>query len=132
MGVPVSLHGRKFAIDAESGATIVDGLTNGLTTAASTGTTIPPRGLTAIASTGALAFTLAAPVADAVKTIVSTVVSTAVRTVTLASGTFLSTAGSSQNRATFNNIGQALQLEALSTSLWAVTGNVGSVSLTTA
>lgn len=103
---------------------------NALNTA-STASNIPAGGHTSLAATTAAAYTMNGPVTGVPKTLHATSTSTG-QTVTLASGTFSSTAGSSQNRATFTGIGQSLTLMALSTSLFAVLGNQGGVTYSTA
>jgi hypothetical protein len=73
---------------------------------------------------------MAAPIAGVVKKLFAT--SGTTQTVTLASGTFRTTAGSSFNKATFDSAGEALLLTGLSTALYGVFGNVNSVAFTTA
>jgi hypothetical protein len=142
----VSLHGRDVGLDVDRNLTARVGAKfpslyvgtsgselqiDGVTTA-STAANISASGLTNITSTGAVAFTLDAPQTGHRKAIHATANSTAARTITLVSGTFSSTSGSSQNRATINLLGQSLTLQALSTSLYAVLANIGSVAFTTA
>src|SRR6185369_11114744 len=103
-------------------------------TAGSTAATISNSGLTTLGSTtvGA-AFTLAAPtVAGQSKTLFVSTAGSSSQTVTMASGAFQSTAGSSQNKATFTLVGQCLRVEALSTAAFAVVGNIGAVTFSTA
>lgn len=143
-----SIAGRLFGIDANGYATSPTGIAvpdirvgvsgselsihgpNAVNTA-STGSTIGAAGATSLAATTAAAFTLAAPVPGTKKTLFATSTSTG-QTVTLVSGTFSSTDGSSQNRATFTGIGQCLMLEALSTALYAIVNRQGAVTVSTA
>lgn len=92
--------------------------------AASTASNLLPGGINTI-STSSTAYTLGAPVPGLHKVLAATSTSTAAVTVTLAAGSFLSTAGSTQTIATFNGIGQSLYLVGLSTSRYSVVNNVG-------
>ena len=129
MGTYVSLHGRAFGFDSETGALQRPGFDSfdnqeGVT-AASTAANLKWRGTTTLGSTAAKDYTLNAPVAGVDKALTTISTSTAVRTVSLASGNFQSTAGSSFTKLTFNGIGQGVFLQALSTALVAVMGNIG-------
>lgn len=134
MGATISIHGRLLGIDSETGA-----FTRGLdafdqdegTTAASTAANLKFRGVTTLGSSAAKDYTINAPAAAGLrKSLTTTTTSTLARTVSLASGNFQSTAGSSFIKATFNGIGQVLNLQAVSTALVAVLGNIG-VTLST-
>lgn len=131
MGTFVSLHGRAYGIESETGVPVVHGDTNGVTSL-STASVIPARGTTVLGSSAAKDYTMAGPIPGVTKKLVYGVSSTGSHTVTLVSGTFFSTAGSSQNKATLASTGQSLTLEGLSTSKYMVTANLGSVTLATA
>jgi hypothetical protein len=129
----VSLHGRAFGFDSESGKLQRPGASHlyddeeGLTEASSV-SNIKWRGTTTIGSTGATGYTLNAPKSIDLgirKRIFATANSTAVRTVTLASGNFQSTAGVTANILSFNGQGQSIELVALSTALVGVFMNHG-------
>jgi hypothetical protein len=142
-----SIAGRLFGLDANGYATSPNGIkapdikvgtadselsiygANAITTA-STGSTIGQAGYTSLANTTAAAFTLAAPTLIGVPKQLHSSSSSTGQTVTLVSGTFSSTAGSSQNRATFI-AGTAMSLIAISTAKYAVVANAG-VSFSTA
>lgn len=132
----VSLHGRAFGFDSETGAIIRNGTEGGsgetaVATVTSTATALTPRGMTSLTTTAAKDYTLSAPIAGVRKTITTSVTtSTAVRTVTLASGTYLTTAGTAKTIATFNDINQVLSLQGVSTAAYLVTGTIG-VTLST-
>lgn len=135
MGTYVSLHGRAFGFDSETGAIIRNGSEGGLgddtpssATSASTATAITPRGVTSLASSAAKGYVLTAPISGVRKVLTATTTSTAIRTITLASGTYQTTAGSSFTAAAFNGQGQSLMLQALSTALFAVLSNIGPVT----
>lgn len=135
MGTFVSLHGRKFGFDSETGALIRDGIEGGAgdasvqsATSATTATAITPRGITTLSSSAAKGYTLTAPITGVPKTLTATSSSTAIRTVTLASGTFGTTAGSTFTAAAFDGEGDTLILTALSTALYRVSSNVGAVT----
>jgi hypothetical protein len=131
----ISLHGRAFGFDSETGAIIRNGVEGGqgdqAVSAASTASNIAPRGVTTLAATAAKAYTLTAPITGVTKQLYNTASTTTLQTVTLASGTFRTTAGSTFTVATFGTIGQALTLTALSTALFGVTNNVGVVTFST-
>lgn len=128
----VSLHGRALGFDSDVGQLVYNGETEGLTTAPSTATNISNRGFTSLGSSANKDFTMAAPIAGVVKTLAYGAATTGAQTVTLASGTFVSTSGSSQNRATLDSTGKAITLQGLSTSKFQVVGNTGAVAFTTA
>src|SRR3972149_4507175 len=101
MGAYVSLHGRAYGYDSETGATIRNGSEGNFAektvSAASTATNISPRGLTTIAtSTATKAFTLDAPIPGLVKTLTVTGGSSLGGTVTASTGTYGTTAGSAR------------------------------------
>lgn len=98
-------------------------------TAASTAANISNNGITTLGSTAAKAYTLSAPVAGAKKTITCTGAGTAEKTVNAAAGT---TFNGTDDIAKFNAAEETLDLVGLSTSRWAVRGNVGAVALSTA
>lgn len=134
----VSLHGRAFGFDTDAGKIQRPGFTDyddeeGLTVA-STAANIKWRGMTTITTTAAKDYTLNAPVTATIglsKTICQTSSSTAIKTVSLASGTFLTTLASSALKATFNFANQAVTMTALSTALVQITANNGTVTLST-
>lgn len=132
----VSLHGRAFGFDTETGAIIRNGVEGGAgdetVTSASTATTIVPRGITTLGATAAKDYTMAAPIAGVDKKLFCTGSTTLAQTVTLAAGTFHTTAGTSFNKATFDSTGECLILTGLSTSVYGVLSNLGAVSFTTA
>lgn len=134
MGAYVSLHGRALGFDSETGALFrngVEGIYGDQTvTAASTASNITPRGLTTLATTAVKAYTLDAPIVGLVKRLTATGASTSSRTVTVASGTIGTTAGSTGTTLTFLATGQTVNLQALTTALWQVIGNVGAVACT--
>lgn len=128
MGTYISLHGRAFGFDAETGAIIRNGSEGGsgdqTVSAASTTSTIAARGITSISSSSA-SYTLAAPIPGVRKDLVTTTASTLVRTVTLASGNLVSTAGSTGTIMSFTGVGQTISLQGLSTALYSVRYNNG-------
>jgi hypothetical protein len=140
MGAYVSLHGHLVGVDSESGALRRPGLDSSFSseesvTVPTTSANIKWRGVSTITTTGAADYTLNAPTTPTIgmaKRIIAalTSTSTAARTVTLASGTFQTTAGSSFLKLTFNGSGQAISLQALSTALVGVFANAG-VTLST-
>src|SRR5688572_29118477 len=141
MGTFISLHGRAQGFDSQHGAIQRPAFSDLLDddeglSAATTSANIKWRGTSTITTTAAKAYTLNAPPYPGVafrKIITSSSTSTAgASTVTLASGTFVSTAGSSQNRLTWNNGACSVTLVALSTSQVAIVNNYGSVALATA
>jgi len=134
----VSQHGRAFGFDSQHGQIQRPAFSDNFDdeealNAASTASNIKWRGLSTISTTAAKSFTLNAPPFPSLsvsKRLVATSTSTSVATVTLASGNFLSTAGSSFSKLTFNGIGQSVDLVALSTALVRVSANAG-VTLST-
>jgi hypothetical protein len=141
MGTYVSIHGRALGYDSQHGTIQRPAFSDTFdedegVSAASTSSTIKWRGASTITTTAAKAYTLAAPPFAALgcrKVITSISTSTAgASTITLASGTFVSTAGSSQNRLTFNNGACAVILQAVSTSQVQIISNVGAAALSTA
>jgi hypothetical protein len=125
----VSLHGRVFGFDSETGAIVRNGREGAsgdqTVSAASTTSNIAPRGITTINSTAAATYTLDAPIPGVIKVLQTSNSSTAARVVNLASGYMSSTAGATMAKATFNGTGQTLTLQGLSTALYAVLHNVG-------
>lgn len=135
MGTYVSLHGRAYGFDSATGApqrpAFTDFNDEEAVTAASTANNVKFRGTTTIGATAAKDYTMNAPSAAGLPAqLTSLTTSTAARTVALASGNFQSTAGSSFTKLTFNGIGQAINLQAVSTALVAIFGNLG-VTLST-
>jgi hypothetical protein len=135
MGAFVSLHGRAYGFDSETGALIRNGVEGGLgdqtiqaATSATTATALTPRGITTLSSSAAKGYSLTAPIAGLTKVLTATTTSTAIRTITLASGTFGTTAGSSFTAAAFDGEGETLTLTALSTALFRVASNQGGVT----
>lgn len=129
----VSLHGRAFGFDSDTRSLIRDGIEGGFgdhaVSSASTAVNITPRGTTTMSS-AVKDYTMTAPITGVQKQLTTLTTSTGIRTVTLASGTFQSTAGSSWVKATFTGQGQQLSLQALSTALFQITQNIG-VTLST-
>jgi hypothetical protein len=127
----LSLHGRAFGYDTITGAIQRPGFTDTFNdeeavNAASTASNVKFRGVTTFGATAAKSYTMNAPLAAGLPSaLTTTTTSTAIRDVTLASGNFQTTAGSSFTKATFNGIGQSLTLQALSTALVAVLSNIG-------
>lgn len=136
MGTYVSLHGRAFGFDSQNGAIQRPAFTPEFNddegvTAATTASNAKFRGTTTLGATAAKDYTMNAPSAAGLPArLTSLTTSTAARTMTLASGNFQSTAGSSFTKLTFNGIGQAVQLVALSTALVGLLSNTG-VTLST-
>lgn len=132
----LSLHGRAFGFNTITGAIERPGFTDSFNdeeavTAASTASNTKFRGVTTLGATAAKSYTMNAPAAAGLPLVLTTIsTSTAVRDVTLASGNFASTAGSSFTKATFNGIGQSLQLQSVSTAVVNVLSNIG-VTLST-
>jgi hypothetical protein len=141
MGTYKSLHGRDIGFDSEHGTLQRPSAGANFdedegVSAASTAATMKWRGTSTITTTAAKAYNLAAPPfasLGCVKKICSLSTSTAgASTVTLVSGSFVTTGGSSFNRLTWNNGACHVTLQALSTALVAVIGNIGTVALATA
>ena len=134
MGAYVSLHGRAFGFDAETGSLVRGGVEgtygDNAVSAASTASNIVPRGITTLASTAVVTYTLDEPKVGLVKRLTATGSSTSARKVTTAAGTIGTTAGSTGNTLTFNATGQSVTLQGLSTALWQLVANVGSVACT--
>lgn len=138
MGAYVSLHGKALGFDADTGGLQRPGFTefdneDGVT-AASTASNIKWRGTTTMATTAAKDYTLNAPSLSAVgtnKSICSITTSTAIKTVSLATGNFLTTAGTSTLKATFTFMNQSVTLVALSTALVQVLSNNAAVTFST-
>src|SRR5690606_4042261 len=82
----VSLHGRAFGFDSETGAIVRNGQEGESVTAASTTSNISARGVTTINSTAAATYTLDAPIPGVIKVLQTSNASTAARVVNLASG----------------------------------------------
>ncbi len=100
-------------------------------TTLTTGTVINPHGFTGVSSSTNTTWAMAAPVEGVGKQLAATSTSTGTMVVQLPSGvTFLTTAGSSFNQATFNAIGQAVELFGVSTSVYAAIG-AGSCTFST-
>jgi hypothetical protein len=138
MGVYVSLHGRQFGFDADSGAVQRPGQETfdneeGVS-AASTASNIKWRGVTTMATTAAKDYTLNAITPATIgmtKGLQSITTSTAIKTVSLTNATFLTTLASSALKASFTFAGQFLELTALSTALVGIRLNTGTVTLST-
>lgn len=130
MGAFVSLHGRAFGFDSETGNIVRNGVSDGVT-AASTAANISNRGTTTLGATAAKDYTLDPPTAAGkTKRLVSTNGTT--QTVTASGATFLTTAGSTVNKVSMESTGAVLLLESLSTILWAVISKIGTTTFTTA
>lgn len=127
----LSLHGRAFGFNTITGAIERPGFSDNLNdeeavVAASTASNAKFRGLTTLGATAAKDYTMNAPLAAGLPAVLTTTsTSTAIRTMTLASGNFQSTAGSSFTKLSFNGQGQSIQLQALSTALVNVLSNIG-------
>ena len=140
----VSLHGRDVGLDKDRYLTSRVGikipslfvgasgseLDVNAVTAASTASNLTASGITTLACTAVLTYTMDEPVTGLSKRLTATGASTSVRKVTLAAGTFGTTAGSTGNTLSFSQTGQAVSLQALSTALFQVFGNVGGVTCT--
>ena len=141
-----SLHGLQLGLDKDgyltspvgikvpevyvgtSGSEVAHSLT---VTAASSGTVIANSGVATLGATAGNnpTYHLAAPVAGSRKTISASTGSTGqIVSSTGAGATYRSTAGSTQTAATFP-AGASLSLLGVSTSLWQVTNNYGTVTL---
>lgn len=131
----ISLHGRAFGFDSETGAIIRNGVEGGsgdeTVTAASTTSNIVARGVTTLPATAAKTYTMDAPIAGLTKRLFCTGSTTLAQVVALASGTFHTTAGTTFSSATFTGRGQCLTLTALSTAIYGVFGNLGTVTFST-
>lgn len=139
MGTFVSLHGRALGFDSQHGSVQRPGFSDTFedeesVTAPTTSANIKWRGAATLSTTAARAHTLNAPPFASLgvtKRLVCMTTSTAnATTVTLASGNFQSTAGSSFTKLTFQGLNQSVFLQALSTALVSVLSNVG-VTLST-
>lgn len=139
MGTYVSLHGRAAGFDSLHGAIQRPAFGDNFedeesVTAPTTAANIKWRGAGTLSTTAARAHTLNAPPYAALgvsKRLICTTTSTGnATTVTLASGTFQTTAGSSFTKLTFQGLGHQVLLQALSTALVAVFANAG-VTLST-
>jgi hypothetical protein len=139
MGTFVSQHGRAFGFDSTHGSLQRPGFSDTFeddesVTAPTTSANIKWRGVATLSTTGARAHTLNAPPYAALgvlKRLICTTTSTAnATTVTLASGNFQSTAGSSFTKLTFQGLNHSVLLQALSTALVSVMSNAG-VTLST-
>lgn len=139
MGTYISLHGRMVGYDSDNAKLQRPGVSSsyedeeGLS-AASTASNIKLRGTTTLGSSSAKDYTMNAPGAldtGIRKTLTTTTTSTAARTVSLASGTFQTTVGTSAQKITFNGIGQNVELVALSTSLVGVRSFTSGVTFST-
>lgn len=139
MGTYVSLHGRAFGFDTQHGtiqrpAFAADFEDEESITAPTTAANIKWRGAATLTTTAARAHTLNAPPfasLGVLKRLVCNTTSTSnATTVTLASGNFQSTAGSSFTKLSFAGLNQSCLLQALSTALVAVLTNIG-VTLST-
>lgn len=128
MGATVSLHGRALGFDSETLALIRNGVEGNYgdeAVSAAGSATIVPRGTTTFSSTVATTYVLDAPIVGLLKTLVATGASTIARTVTLASGTYQSTTGSTLTKVTLSAVGQSITLRGLSTAIWQVIANTG-------
>jgi hypothetical protein len=129
----VSLHGRQIGYDTDTSKIQTPGFDHifaGAETSvnASTAANIKWRGAAVLHSTAAGTFTIDAPVTAAIgaeKIITSLTTSTAIKSVRLASGNYLTTAGSTGSLLTFNGLGQNVRLLALSTALVQILVNNG-------
>lgn len=114
--------GTSGEVDALTVTTLKCGVTAG-----STAANISNTGITTLGSTAATAYGMDAPAAGVHKTLTITGGTTEAQTITLDSGTFDGT----NHIATFSAAKATLTLEGLSTSAFAVVGNVGTVALST-
>ena len=134
----LSLHGRVFGFDTNTGAMQRPGFKDffddeeDVINMTSTAVSMKFRGNSTLPSTAIKDFVLLAPLAAGLpKTIATISTSSFARTVTLASGTFQTTVGSSASKINFNAQGQTVSLVALSTSLVQVTSFNSGVTFTT-
>jgi hypothetical protein len=121
----VSLHGRAFGFDSETGHTSFNGVNPNAVTAYTSATTAAIDGHPGVVtlSSAAVSYTLAAPVAAGiVKQLTTLTTSTLVRAITRVSTALYiqSTDGTTMVKASLASQGASLTLRALSTSLWAV------------
>lgn len=139
MGTFVSLHGRAFGFDSQHGSLQRPAVSDNFedeesVTSPTTTANIKWRGTATLSTTAAKAYTLNAPPFASLgvqKRLVTTTTSTAnTSTVTLASGNFQSTAGSSFTKLSFLGLNTSVLLQALSTALVSVLSNNG-VTLST-
>lgn len=135
----LSLHGRAIGYDTFHGQIQRPAFSDSFEddesiTAPTTSASIKWRGAATLSTTAARAHTLIAPPFASLgvtKQLVCTTTSTSnATTVTLASGNFVSTAGSSFSKLTFAGLNQSVFLQALSTALVSVQSVVG-VTLST-
>ena|SRR5258706_15958194 len=127
-----SIFGRRLGLDNDQ--YLVGALDNKVVTqqatTLTTGTVINAHGFTGVSSSTNTTWSMAAPVEGISKQLVATTTSTGTMAVQLASGNFLTTAGSSFNQVTFTALGQSVDLVGLSTSLYAAIG-AGSAAYST-
>lgn len=121
----VSLHGRAFGFDSETGKVIREGRDWGGITARTSGSSAAIDGYPGVTtlSSAATSFTLDPPAfAGVVKTLTTLTTSTLVRAVTRVSTALYiaSTDGTTMVKANFAGQGGSLTLIGLSTSLWGV------------
>lgn len=127
-GIKTSIFGRRVGLDNNDylqGPLSPKYATQTLTSA-STATAILPYGYTALSSSNGATFAMAAPVEGVDKRIFDSSTASGSVVVQLPTGvTFITTAGSSFNQATFSGIGQTADLFGQSTSAYAVLGLAG-------
>ena len=122
-----SIHGRRLGLDQDSALVGVTDVRKAVTaaTSATTATAIPNYGLTTIAAATGATWVMAAPAPGLSKELVTSTTSTGTMIITLASGSFVSTGGTSATAITFNGVGDRATLTGLTTASFAVTSLVG-------
>ena len=98
---------------------------------ASTASNVSAGGLTLLSATAAKSYTMDPPVTGIGKEIVFTDTTTLAQSVTLESGTFRTTDGTTQNKLAFDLVGESVRLVGESTAIFAVVSNVGGVVYST-
>ena len=125
--IKTSIHGRRFGLGEHD--QVVSGDQN--VQAASTSANLAPVGVHTLTSTSAVTYTLDAPAPGNEVILSYTSTGTVANYVTLDSGNFLSTAGSSATTILFSAQGQHAHLRGVSTALWQVLSHTSSAALTT-
>lgn len=129
-----SVHGRRLYLDENDnlsvGAGGVGSAVMPVSTASSTSTTIAGYGVSPVTSTSTGTYTVTMPAIGVEKIVQSQVTSTG-QVFVLASGAFVSTDGSTQNKATLGAYGSVLGFMGYTSALAIVTRRIGSVVLST-
>lgn len=109
--------------------TVTGGVKETITTESTAASTLANYGVSVLGSSGAVDYTLAAPVAGIRKSIVVTGASTLIKSITSNGATMGSTAN---NKASIDNAGGSLHLLGMSTSMWAIIGKSTFCTMSTA